>query len=226
VVAHDRTTAGSGAETRQRILAVALELFAGQGYAGTSIRDIAERMSVTKAALYYHFASKEEILDAVTEPFMTEFRDLAERAERRPPPAAEELLAGLVDILSRRATLIRTVMADPSTPRPQKRPEMLDQLRSLATALAAEAGPGGDPGAELRARAALGAAQFAAFSTVMQRIGEVAHLGLPDRQRSEQLLEGSEHVLTLGERSTIVAAALRALGPPRDQGSGTGPAPG
>ncbi|MGH8828945.1 MAG: TetR family transcriptional regulator, partial [Jiangellaceae bacterium] len=39
--------------TRDRILHVALELFAQQGYSGTSIRDIAERMGMTKAAVYY-----------------------------------------------------------------------------------------------------------------------------------------------------------------------------
>ena len=41
--------------TRQRIQAVALELFTEQGYEKTSLREIAERLNVTKAALYYHF---------------------------------------------------------------------------------------------------------------------------------------------------------------------------
>jgi AcrR family transcriptional regulator len=41
--------------TRARILAIALELFAEQGFAGTSVADIAGRLGTTKAALYYHF---------------------------------------------------------------------------------------------------------------------------------------------------------------------------
>ncbi len=49
-------------ETRERILDVALELFNEQGYDKTSLREIAERLGVTKAALYYHFRSKEDIL--------------------------------------------------------------------------------------------------------------------------------------------------------------------
>src|ERR1022692_891460 len=58
--------AGSGAAhprggTRERIQSVALELFAGQGYEKASRREIAERLGVTKAALYYHFKSKEDI---------------------------------------------------------------------------------------------------------------------------------------------------------------------
>ena len=44
---------------------MALELFSDQGYDGTSLREIAERLGVTKAALYYHFASKEDILMAL-----------------------------------------------------------------------------------------------------------------------------------------------------------------
>jgi AcrR family transcriptional regulator len=48
--------------TRDRILDVALELFNEQGYDKTSLREIAERLGVTKAALYYHFERKEDIL--------------------------------------------------------------------------------------------------------------------------------------------------------------------
>jgi len=53
-------------DTRTRIQAVALELFTEQGYDATSLREIAERLGVTKAALYYHFKSKEEIVDSLT----------------------------------------------------------------------------------------------------------------------------------------------------------------
>jgi AcrR family transcriptional regulator len=49
-------------EMRQRILDVALELFNEQGYDKTSLREIADRLGVTKAALYYHFERKEDIL--------------------------------------------------------------------------------------------------------------------------------------------------------------------
>jgi AcrR family transcriptional regulator len=48
--------------TRERILDVALELFNEHGYDKTSLREIAERLGVTKAALYYHFERKEDIL--------------------------------------------------------------------------------------------------------------------------------------------------------------------
>jgi AcrR family transcriptional regulator len=48
--------------TRERIQAVAVELFAEHGYDKTSLRQIAERLEVTKAALYYHFNTKEDIV--------------------------------------------------------------------------------------------------------------------------------------------------------------------
>jgi AcrR family transcriptional regulator len=61
-----RGTAGQGgAATRERILDVALDLFTDQGFDGTSMREIAERLRITKPSIYYHFASKEEILLAL-----------------------------------------------------------------------------------------------------------------------------------------------------------------
>lgn len=52
-------------DTRERILDVALDLFTERGYDGTSLREIAEELGLTKAALYYHFESKEDILLAL-----------------------------------------------------------------------------------------------------------------------------------------------------------------
>ncbi|WP_436531516.1 TetR/AcrR family transcriptional regulator [Actinoplanes sp. HUAS TT8] len=52
-------------DTRERILTVALRLFATQGYANTSLREIADELGVTKAALYFHFKTKEDILNGI-----------------------------------------------------------------------------------------------------------------------------------------------------------------
>ena len=51
--------------TRERILDIALDLFTEQGYEKTSLRQIAERLGFSKAAIYYHFPSKEDILMAL-----------------------------------------------------------------------------------------------------------------------------------------------------------------
>lgn len=54
-----------GSTTRQRILDIALDLFIRKGYAETSLREIAAELGFSKAALYYHFESKQDILLAL-----------------------------------------------------------------------------------------------------------------------------------------------------------------
>ncbi|SDO49108.1 transcriptional regulator, TetR family [Streptomyces sp. cf386] len=70
--------------TRQRIQDVALELFAEQGYEKTSLREIAERLEVTKAALYYHFKTKEEIIVSLFEDLTKPIEELIEWGRRQP----------------------------------------------------------------------------------------------------------------------------------------------
>ena len=53
--------------TKKRFLDIALELFAQNGYLGTSMSDIAKQLGFTKAALYKHYTSKQEILDQIVE---------------------------------------------------------------------------------------------------------------------------------------------------------------
>jgi AcrR family transcriptional regulator len=58
-------TAADAGTTKERILDVALDLFIEQGFDKTSLRQIAEKLGFSKAALYYHFASKDDILMAL-----------------------------------------------------------------------------------------------------------------------------------------------------------------
>lgn len=210
-----------GADTRRRILGVALELFGTEGYAGTSIRDITERMGLTKASLYYHFRSKEEILDAITRPIKEELEALLAEASADPKPAPADLLAKVVDILSRRVRLISIVMGDPSAHgKPGRggagaeghsggRPALMQMIR-LAGALCK------DDSLESRTRAfcALGAAQIGAFlasSAVLAEAGPLHAEGEGDPDLLDRILSGSEHLLSVEQRAGIVDAALRAL---------------
>jgi AcrR family transcriptional regulator len=64
-------------ETRERILNVAEELFANNGYDGTSLRDVARAAQLQTAAIGYHYPSKEELFDTVVRrraAVMTEWR--------------------------------------------------------------------------------------------------------------------------------------------------------
>jgi AcrR family transcriptional regulator len=82
------------ADTRARIQAVALELFAEQGYDKTSLREIAERLDVTKAALYYHFKSKEDIVSSLVEDYFGQIDDMIAwgRAQPRTPESRVQVL--------------------------------------------------------------------------------------------------------------------------------------
>lgn len=59
------TESGAAPSTRERILDIALDLFVRKGYTETSLREIAAELGFSKAALYYHFESKQDILGAL-----------------------------------------------------------------------------------------------------------------------------------------------------------------
>jgi AcrR family transcriptional regulator len=89
--------------TRARIQTVALELFTEQGYDATSLREIAERLGVTKAALYYHFKTKEDIIASVVEDRIEVMDELIAwaRSQEDPIEMRRELLHRYADELSR-----------------------------------------------------------------------------------------------------------------------------
>src|SRR5215813_4013950 len=78
-------------DTRTRIQAIALELFTEQGYDATSLREIAERLGVTKAALYYHFKSKEEIVESMMADHLVRLEELLTQYESQPMTRLEFL---------------------------------------------------------------------------------------------------------------------------------------
>jgi AcrR family transcriptional regulator len=89
-------------DTRARIQQVALELFAEQGYDKTSLREIAERLDVTKAALYYHFKSKEDIVRSLVEDYFGQIDALIGWAKTQPrtPETRDEILRRYVQIVA------------------------------------------------------------------------------------------------------------------------------
>jgi AcrR family transcriptional regulator len=82
-------------DTRQQIRIVAMELFAEQGYDKTSLREIAERLGVTKAAVYYHFRTKEEIVGSLFDDQLTAITELVEWGRSQPP--GPERSRGLIE---------------------------------------------------------------------------------------------------------------------------------
>ena len=88
-------------DTRARIQEVAVALFAEQGYEKTSLREIAERLDVTKAALYYHFKSKEDIVRSLVEDYYGQIDALIAWGKTQPasPATRSELLSRYVGIV-------------------------------------------------------------------------------------------------------------------------------
>jgi AcrR family transcriptional regulator len=99
---HDPQHDARRGDTRARIQQVALELFAERGYDKTSLREIAERLDVTKAALYYHFKSKEDIVRSLVEDYFGQIDALIAWAKNQPRTAATrgEILRRYVNIVA------------------------------------------------------------------------------------------------------------------------------
>jgi AcrR family transcriptional regulator len=75
-------------ETRQRILVEAARMFRYQGFATTSLREIAQAVGIKAGSIYYHFDSKEQILDEVLHLGMKNVADgVRERVDALPGDA-------------------------------------------------------------------------------------------------------------------------------------------
>ncbi|WP_030942672.1 TetR/AcrR family transcriptional regulator [Streptomyces sp. NRRL S-646] len=104
-------------DTRQRIQDVALELFAEQGYEKTSLREIAEHLDVTKAALYYHFKTKEEILVSIFEDLSQPIVELIEWGRQQPQSleTKHEIIRRYSDTLAGATPLFRFMQENQGT---------------------------------------------------------------------------------------------------------------
>jgi len=176
-------------DTRQRILAIAADLFARQGYTGTSIADIARELGTTTAALYYHFPSKSAILGGLLAGPLTGYTRLLDSLDSPAGATADDLLGAIIDITADSRDLALIFDRDPAAL------AMVDaQLpRSSQTitqeTVAAVAGPDPDRAALIRANAALAVVKAATLAAV---------------QLSGGRLEPED-------RAEILAAALRVL---------------
>ena len=142
-------------DTRRRIQQVALDLFAEQGYDKTSLREIADRLGVTKAALYYHFKTKEEILASALEDYMADVRELIGWAEEQPHTgeSRRELIRRYAQIIDRRLTSMRFIQSDQAGVRHSELGERFrDWMSQINQLLTPE---GGDLVARIRALGAI-----------------------------------------------------------------------
>ena len=82
-------------DTKERILAAALEMFSKNGYAGTNIRELTASLGLVKSGVYKHFESKEAIWNAVLDQMIAYYGEHFGSAENLPPvpDSPEEFIA-------------------------------------------------------------------------------------------------------------------------------------
>jgi AcrR family transcriptional regulator len=149
-------------DTVERIRTAALALFSRQGYERTSLREIADELGFTKAALYYHYRSKEDLLAAVLEPLLTELEALLDPVEEDPRAARERFLAGYLEVMLRHRALLRYLVNDAAAVINSELAPRLVDIR--ASALGIIGGSSGELVERMCSAAALGAVQSAVMA--------------------------------------------------------------
>jgi AcrR family transcriptional regulator len=151
-------------DTRARIQSVALELFAEQGYDKTSLREIAERLGVTKAALYYHFKSKEDIVTSLVEDYFGAIDELVAWGKTLPktPESRAEVLRRYYDIVAAAGKVFRMLQHNQasvnSLAHAKNRSELFRERMDAVVALLTE--PDAPLATQLRAAVALASVSF------------------------------------------------------------------
>ncbi|RDK11867.1 TetR/AcrR family transcriptional regulator [Cupriavidus lacunae] len=98
-----RQANATAVDTREKLMRLAARAFGTQGYAATTMRGIADQAGIEAASIYYHFSSKEELLDAVMEHgAQSIFAHTQARIAALPPgvDAEQRFRAGLLGLFS------------------------------------------------------------------------------------------------------------------------------
>lgn len=192
------TTAGEARPTgpgRQRLHEAALRLFAEHGVSGTSLQMIADEVGVTKAAVYYHYRTKDELVVGVVAPFIDRLFGVCEAAlvRRSRRAQVEVLLEGLVDLIVDVRRLYVVAAVDPVIAHLQENyprmREIGDRMREIL------AGPDAD--AERRV------AVVFFLSGLVGPLGDESCRDIPDEDLRRMLLE-------TGRRSLLPRRGSRA----------------
>lgn len=168
---------GRSTDTRQRIHEVALGLFVRRGFSHTTLQDIAEELGLTRAALYYHHRSKDDLIASLVQPAKDAIDDFLDRAERSAPPP-RELLEGFFDLNYRYRLIFLALVRDPTGLGSVDAEGWVTELAASAQRLLA----GDDPTPERRIRAVVAISGLSRCATVLI---DIPHDQL--RQRSVDL---------------------------------------
>ncbi|MEV7005758.1 TetR/AcrR family transcriptional regulator [Streptosporangium sp. NPDC051022] len=98
-------------DTKARIQAVARELFVEQGVQNTSLKQISDRLGITKPALYYHFESREDLVRSIIQPLIDELEAFVSERE---PGDDQRLLEEYFDLTWKHREVILVVLHAPA----------------------------------------------------------------------------------------------------------------
>lgn len=131
------TRAAQAERTRQQILETAQRLFTEHGYDATSLQMIADEMGLTKAAVYYHFRAKTDILHAAMQPGIQRLKALLDEAAvlRGRRARIEHLVNGFVDFLIQNRHYAVMASTDPAAKRDKMDVEATTMRRRALTLL-------------------------------------------------------------------------------------------
>jgi AcrR family transcriptional regulator len=139
-------SSGDG-QTRERLVAVAIDLFSRHSYAGTSLQMIADEIGFTKGAIYHHFRTREELLHAIVAPMLDELKTIVDEAEQRRTPRtrAAHMLAGYAAHLATNRRLAGVLALDPGVLAVLRENPQWDNIirRQIALLASVEPGPVG-----------------------------------------------------------------------------------
>lgn len=138
---------------RERILDVSRELFCARGYERTPLRAVSDALGVTKAAIYYHFKAKDDILVALVGPVLDRIDQLIESMGIGfdSPASRRDFLGRYVDELAGNAGIVTLLVRDPGLTEHALGRRFASQHTRLRTLL----GAGDDPASVLRTTTAL-----------------------------------------------------------------------
>jgi AcrR family transcriptional regulator len=143
-------------DTRTQILQVARELFVTRGFAATTTRELADRLGFTKAALYYHFHTKDDLWAALAEPMLEQMRAMVDDTPVTADAEARAAwLARYIDTMLDYRDLIQVVHQDPSAKQCHVFDEFATVFEGMLRVLSGSDDP--DAAARVRARATLAA---------------------------------------------------------------------
>ena len=108
---------------RERIIATATGLFVQRGYEGVAMREIAEACGITKAALYYHFDGKPDLLNAICVSYLAEIAGVVEASADHgtPEPRLRWLVEQLFALPPEQRAIMRLAMHEVGQLQPEQR---------------------------------------------------------------------------------------------------------